>query len=311
MQHHNGEEMRQLLHIDLRLLIILRTIVECKGLASAQNILNMSQSSVSASLGELEARLGLWLCNRGRSGFALTDAGRIVYEASRDLFDAVHRFSASTNAISDQTRGVLRIGAVDAMATNRHLPMANSLRRFKKHTKNVLVDFLNAGPEELEALVLQGKRDIVLGPYTERYANLSYVSLHQERQSLYLSRHHKLFSETGQTTSRDALLGHAFVSRRYLHSTDLSRVGLSDPHAIVDTMEAQLILIQSGEYFGYLPEHYAQSWVDAGELQALDPAVFSYDSHFYAVSIKQRIPNQLVKKFITILLEDCAADATR
>lgn len=300
--------MRQLLHVDLRLLMILRTIVDCKGLASAQKVLNMSQSSVSASLGELEARLGLRLCNRGRSGFALTEAGRIVYEASHDLFDAVSRFNASTNAISDATRGVLRIGAVDALATNTKLPLSNSLRRFKKHTKNVLVDFLNAGPEDLEAQVLQGKRDIVLGPYTERYANLTYVSLHHERQSLYLSRHHKLY---GLPVTGDLLAGQAFVSRRYLHSTDLSRVGLSDPQAIVDTMEAQLILIQSGEYFGYLPDHYAQSWLNTGDLQKLDDATFSYDSHFYAVFIKQRIPNQLIRKFIAILLEDCAASAAK
>jgi LysR family transcriptional regulator, transcriptional activator for bauABCD operon len=297
--------LRQLLHVDLRLLTILRTIVECKGLASAQNILNMSQSSVSASLGELEARLGLRLCNRGRSGFELTEAGRIVYEASHDLFDAVGRFSASTNAISDATRGVLRIGTVDAIATNTQLPLATSLRRFKKYAKNVLVDFLNAGPEELEAQVLQGKRDIVLGPYTERYANLTYVSLHRERQSLYLSKHHKLFNVKGKTADRGALAGHAFVSRRYLHSSDLLRVGLSDPQAIVDSMEAQLILIQSGEYFGYLPEHYAQAWVNSGELQVLKPSDFSYDSHFYAVFMKQRIPNQLIKKFIGLLLEDC------
>ncbi len=301
--------MRQLLHVDLRLLTILRTIVECKGLASAQNILNMSQSSVSASLGELEARLGLRLCNRGRSGFELTEAGRIVYEASHELFDAVNRFSASTNAISDTTRGVLRIGAVDAIVTNTQLPLAKSLRRFKEYAKNVLIDFLNAGPEELEAQVLQGKRDIALGPYTERYANLTYMSLHQERQSLYLSKHHKLFNANGKTVDRNALEGHAFVSRRYLHSSDLLRVGLSDPQAIVDTMEAQLILIQSGEYFGYLPEHYAQAWVNSGDLQALESDEFSYDSHFYAVFIKQRIPNQLIKKFIGILLEDCGREA--
>ena len=303
--------MRQLLHVDLRLLMILRTIVECKGLASAQNILNMSQSSVSASLGELEARLGLRLCNRGRSGFALTDAGRIVYEASHELFDAVNRFSASTNAISDATRGILRLGTVDAIATNPQLPLANSLRRFKKHTKNVLVDFLNAGPEELEAQVLQGKRDVVLGPYTERYANLSYVSLYQERQSLYVSMHHRLFSASGPTANRAALEGHAFVSRRYLHSSDLLRVGLSDPQAIVDTMEAQLILIQSGEYFGYLPDHYAQAWVATGELQALEASEFSYDSHFYAVFMTQRIPNQLIRKFLAVLQEECAKTAQK
>ena len=301
--------MKQLLHVDLRLLTILRAIVECKGLAAAQSVLNMSQSSVSASLNELEERLGLRLCNRGRSGFALTEAGRIVYEASHELFDSVARFSASTNAISNQTRGTLRIGTVDAIATNKQLPLADSLRRFKKNTKNVVVDFLNAGPEELEAQVLQGKRDIVIGPYTERYANLTYVSLFQERQSLYLSKHHKLFTTGGVTANREALKGHAFVSRRYLHSLDLLRVGQSDPQAIVDSMEAQLILIQSGEYFGYLPEHYALDLVSRGELQALDANEFSYDSHFYAVYITQRIPNQLIKKFMTVLLEDCAAQA--
>ena len=91
--------MRQLLHVDLRLLMIFRTIVEAKGLANAQLILNMSQSSVSASLAELEARLGLRLCNRGRAGFALTEAGRMVYERSHELFDTVAKFAASVNSV--------------------------------------------------------------------------------------------------------------------------------------------------------------------------------------------------------------------
>jgi LysR family transcriptional regulator, transcriptional activator for bauABCD operon len=298
--------LRQLLHVDLRLLMILRTIVEHKGLASAQTVLNMSQSSVSASLSELEARLGLRLCNRGRSGFALTDAGRIVFEASHDLFDAVGRFSASTTAISDATRGILRIGAVDAVATNPNLPLASALRRFKLFAKNVLVDFFNSGPDDLEAQVLQGKRDVVIGPYSERYATLSYVPLHREVQSLYVSRQHKLFNISDASLGKEILDGHAFVSRRYLHSTDINRVGLTDPHAVVDTMEAQLILIQSGEYFGYLPEHYALQWVQSGDLRALLAGQCSYESQFYAVSMKQRIPNQLIKKFIELLQDGSA-----
>jgi LysR family transcriptional regulator, transcriptional activator for bauABCD operon len=69
--------LRQLLHVGLRLLMILRTNVEYKGLASAQAVLTMSQSSVTASLSEIEDGLGFRLCDRGRSGFAQTDAGRI------------------------------------------------------------------------------------------------------------------------------------------------------------------------------------------------------------------------------------------
>lgn len=298
--------MRQLLHVDLRLLLILRTIVECKGLASAQQVLNMSQSSISSSLAELEDRLGMRLCNRGRAGFSLTEAGRIVYEASHELFDSVKRFNNSTNTISDSTRGVLRIGSVDAVTTNTQLPLAASLRRFRKQTKNVLIDFINAGPEELETQVLQGKRDIAIGPYSERYATLTYVPLHSEKQSLYLSRHHKLFGTDDSAITPESFAEQAFVSRRYLHSFDLSRVGLSDPQAIVDTMEAQLILIQTGEYFGYLPEHYAKIWLDSGDLRVIKPSIFSYDSHFYAIFTTQRIPNQLIKKFMSILLEECA-----
>ena len=296
--------MRQLLHVDLRLLMILRTIVECRGLAAAQSVLNMSQSSVSANLGELEARLGLRLCTRGRSGFALTEAGRSVYEASHDLFDAVGRFSASTAAISDATRGILRIGAVDAVATNPNLPLATALRRFKAFARNVLMDFLNAGPDELEAMVLQGKRDIVIGPYQERYATLAYAPLHRELQSLYVARRHALFA-ADDTAGPAILAGHAFVSRRYLHSQDLQRAGASDPRAVVDTMEAQLILIQSGDYVGYLPEHYARQWVAGGDLRAILPGTLSYESQFFAVTMKQRIPNPLVRKFIEILQESC------
>lgn len=150
----------QLLHVDWRLLMILRTIVEQKGLASAQAVLNMSQSSVSASLSELEDRLGLRLCNRGRSGFALTEAGRIVYEATHDLFNAVGRFSASTAAISDATRGILRIVAVNAVATNASLPLASALQVFCKERFR---GFLERGSGRIRNTLLRaaGSRDAI------------------------------------------------------------------------------------------------------------------------------------------------------
>jgi DNA-binding transcriptional LysR family regulator len=84
--------MRRLTDIDLRLIRIFRAIVECQGLSGAELVLNLSQSRVSTSLAELEARLGARLCRRRRSGFALTEAGAAVYEASHELFEAVDRF---------------------------------------------------------------------------------------------------------------------------------------------------------------------------------------------------------------------------
>ncbi len=60
--------------IDLRLLRIFRAIVEAEGLAPAEAKLNIGRSTISTHLAELEARLGVTLCRRGRGGFELTGA---------------------------------------------------------------------------------------------------------------------------------------------------------------------------------------------------------------------------------------------
>ena len=68
----------QVQDVDLRLLRIFVTIVESGGLSAAESRLNIGRSTISTHLSDLEIRLGLKLCKRGRSGFELTDAGRIT-----------------------------------------------------------------------------------------------------------------------------------------------------------------------------------------------------------------------------------------
>ena len=47
------------------------------------------------------------------------------------------------------------------------------------------------------------------------------------------------------------------VTRSYWNTSDLRRRGFSKGSATVETVDAQLLLILSGKYIGYLPEHYA------------------------------------------------------
>ena len=55
-------------------------------LAAAQALLNVSESTVSTHMHDLETRLGLRLCQRGRGGFRLTADGEAVYRSARELF---------------------------------------------------------------------------------------------------------------------------------------------------------------------------------------------------------------------------------
>jgi DNA-binding transcriptional LysR family regulator len=132
--------MRRLTDVDLRLIRIFRAIVECQGLAGAELVLNLSQSRISASLAELEARLGVRLCRRGRSGFALTEAGDTVYKASHDLFESVDRFCNQAGTVASKLKRVLRLGTVDALVTNRELSLPQAISHFRLHNPSVIIE---------------------------------------------------------------------------------------------------------------------------------------------------------------------------
>lgn len=292
--------MRQLLDVDLRLIRIFRVIVEARGLAGAQLVLNLSQSRISTSLAELEARLGVRLCRRGRAGFALTKAGHSVYDASHDLFEAVDRFCNNAGSVSLNLKRVVKLGVVDALSTNDGIGLAKILADFRHSAPSILIDFMIAGPEELEAQLVSGARDVIIVPSLAKRSDLSYMALSSERQSLYCARSHPLFDKDDSVAERQ-LARHAIVARGYLHSRDLKRLGHRQADATVEMMEAQLILILSGGFIGYLPAHYAAAWVARGELRCLCDASLSYDSAFYAVSQRSAAENPLVRRFLASL----------
>src|ERR1700680_543661 len=75
---------------DLKLLRIFETIVRCGGFAAAQPILNIGASSISEYMSQLETRLGLRLCERGRAGFRLTEEGAELHAAAQRLLGGRH-----------------------------------------------------------------------------------------------------------------------------------------------------------------------------------------------------------------------------
>lgn len=84
---------------DLRSLTVFRAVVDHKSFLGAQIALGLSQSAVSFHIKALEDRLGFKLCQRGRSGFELTDRGAIVHERSKGLFLALNAFESDIGAL--------------------------------------------------------------------------------------------------------------------------------------------------------------------------------------------------------------------
>src|SRR5688572_26233314 len=82
----------QLSDMDLRLLKVFKSVADCGGMAAAELELNIGSSTVSRHVKDLETRLGLVLCRRGRAGFALTAEGQRVYNETLRLLASVDAF---------------------------------------------------------------------------------------------------------------------------------------------------------------------------------------------------------------------------
>ncbi|HTN97254.1 MAG TPA: substrate-binding domain-containing protein, partial [Nordella sp.] len=221
---------------------------------------------------------------------------------SHDLFAAVDRFCNEAGTVSLNLRRVVKLGAVDALATNAEMSLARAIGHFRQAAPSVQIDFMISGPEDLEAQLIAGARDIIIVPSITKRSDLAYLPICAEKQSLYCAKGHPLFGEEDKAVERN-LPRHAIVARGYLHSQDLKRLGYRQADATVEMMEAQLILILSGGFIGYLPSHYATPWVERGELRRLCDSKFGYESTFYAVSQRSTAENPLLRRFLASFAE--------
>lgn len=117
----------------------LRRVVELGSFTAAGNVLGVSHTIVSRQVRQLETHLGTQLLNRTTRRFALTDAGRDYYEASRHILDALD--AADRNAGRHQAcpTGTLRINAPMAFGT---LELAQWLPRFVAQYPELNVDLV-------------------------------------------------------------------------------------------------------------------------------------------------------------------------
>lgn len=295
--------MRRLDNIDIRLLRVFVTLAEARGFAEAQVALNLSQPTLSTHLSELEKRLGGQLCHRGRQQFRLTELGQAAYEAALKLFRDLDDFNQHVAAARGGLSGRLRIGASDGIVTDDRLGIQAAISGFLTPDMDVLVDLILGTPAELERAIADGERDIVIGPLTRKAPGVVYLDFVGEPHLLYCGDGHPLFAARDAEITKRQVDEARFSVRSYRHFDDLYRVGHPRASASVVQMEAQLMLILSGRFIGFLPRHFAEPYAAAGRLRAVRPETFHFTS-MHNIAFRARDENKaLVSGFLEVLLK--------
>jgi DNA-binding transcriptional LysR family regulator len=294
--------MRHLSDIDLRLIRIFCTIVDCNGFQGAQIVLNIAQSTLSTHLAALEAKLGSRLCVRGRGGFRMTPAGEDTYAAAQELLRNLERFGSTMDRVHGRQTAKLRIGVIDCVTTFEALDLPGAVARFTARHPEALVELETDTPSGLQNSLLKGSRDIVVGGSLQPMPGLVYRELAAETHHLYCGRDHPWYERPDRELTQADFVKADFSVRSYMHFDDTYRLGRVTARATVGSMEAQEILILSGRYVGFLPGHRGGQWQRLGRMRAVKTTDWSFSSRFYASHDRRREGESLHSAFVDALL---------
>lgn len=292
----------QISDIDLRLLKVFRTVVEAGGFAQAEIELNVSGSAISASMADLEKRLGLRLCQRGRAGFALTDEGRLAYQALLQLHTALDDFRSEINLIHEKLKGELIIGISDNLVTLPHMTVTQAMAALKAQGPDVNIDIRMLSPGIVERGVMDGQLHLGVVPQVQMVSGLLYQPLYKETSRLYCSCEHPLFALNEENVDLAMLIDQEAVGQNFAPcpavKTLLERMRVT---AKASDREGIAFMILTGLYVGFLPDHYAERWVTAGQMKAICPSLMSYEVEYAAITRKGIRPNMVLDTFLQAL----------
>ncbi len=294
--------------LDFKLLKVFKAVVEAGGFSAAQNELNVGLAAISKQISDLEIRIGMRLCTRGREGFCLTEEGSLVYQASIDLFTSVDNFRDRLSSAQNELIGDLSVGVVDNTISDLNSPLVAALRKIHDESPKVRFRLHAAQLDEVERGVVEGRYIAGIVPVYQKREEFDYFSLYEERSEAYCGVGHPLFDSDDAHNSVEALREHPFVNHRYaIHRDKLDFVTYDSFSASASQVEAVAMLIQTGRFLGFLPQHYAAPLVAKGLLRALMPERVSYRTPFNLILRHNTTRSPLVKAFAQALGVDLKA----
>lgn len=304
MQVKSRAALGQLSDMDIRLLRVFKSVVECGGMAAAELELNIGTSTVSRHIKDLETRLGLTLCRRGRAGFALTTEGQQIYTETLRLLAGADAFRSSVDEIHRRMGGQLNIAVFDKTASNPQAHIGEAIALFSELAPDVSLHLFVAPLNTIERGVLDGQFQVGVIPGHRSSETLAYDELFNETMFLYCGAQHALFSAESLEGDWNALRAYPFAGLGY-HSPnmDLSQQMRLLRKATGYDQESIATLILSGKYLGFLPDHYAEAFVRSGRMRAVQPALFRYECSFLSIVRRSPQPSRVTRTFQDCLLQ--------
>jgi len=142
--------------IDIRLKVF-RSVAMNLSFTKASQELFVSQPAISKHIQELEREYGVSLFDRLGNRIQLTEAGQLLLEHANRIIRDYERLDYDMNALSQNSSGVLRVGA---STTISQYVMPEMIADFHKQNPGIRITMLSGNSREVESALAEGRIDI-------------------------------------------------------------------------------------------------------------------------------------------------------
>ncbi|MBD1558582.1 LysR family transcriptional regulator [Vibrio sp. S9_S30] len=287
---------------DIRTLKIFKSVVRCGGFSAAESELNISRAAISIAMSDLEQRLSLKLCSRGRSGFSLTPEGEQVYQATIQLLNSHQEFQLKINNIHLDLQGDLDIGITDCLVTMPRMQISDSLKALQEKGPSVRINIEMIPASDVIKGVLDGRLHTGVAPVTDKHPNLNYIYLYNEQSNLYCGKNHPLYLDENRDIHINSLQNFNSIFPSVQQPSDTKKhFNYLKKSAQASNREGVAFLILTGGYIGYLPTHFAKKWVDDGSMKPVLKEQLHFNTTYAAITKKELPTNLVLSSFLDSL----------
>ena len=287
---------------EIKQLKIFKTVVDCGGFSAAETELNIRRSTISIHISNLESRLNLTLCRRGRAGFSLTDEGSVVYDATLKLLGELDEFKGTINNLDASMTGQLSLVFSDSIGLDSRAWIPQAIDRFSRMAGEVHITAEVARMSEIERMVMNEEADIGFIPYHRHLDGLNYQHLYNDTCYLYCAEGNPLFALDENDLTDEIINSTPAVHAGFkAHDNINIHLALMNQKATAYNYETRLVLILSSRFIGFLPEQYARPHVDSGRLKVIDPGNRHYELDIVATTRNTSAVNKVRDRFVQVL----------
>lgn len=244
-----------------------RAVGETQHIRQAAEVLHVSPSALSRTVGLVESDLGTDLFQRVGRRIVLTPAGVTLLEATRDAMRIVH--DALLQVQSGTLSGDVRVSAPGTISRMYVLPALERLREQHPELRPSLGSFSD---DALSDMLLRGDLDVALTNDPVIEPSLTSAAIGRYSSGVYCGVEHPLFG--APVVGIEQLSDHAFVAPPL---DDRGRPPEGWPVELVRNVTIQASNLQfgievciEGRHLAVLPDLLAVPYAEAGTLRRID-----------------------------------------